>query len=345
MKWNVLLGIVISIGFVLGILYQVDFTQLLTALQSVHPVPFVLAAILLVFTHLIRAWRWRYLLEPVKLVPTLPLFSAVSIGFMANMLLPAHAGEVVRAYIIGRKAQVNTIASLGTIVVERVMDFVAILLVLVFVLSAVRFPPEMASVARYLRIGGYIAALCGSALIGVLWFLHARTAQTMRLLRLCLTFLPVRWLDYLCTVLSTFAAGLQTLQKGHHLLPVLGLSLFLWIVVGLSNMLVLHAFDLHFPLYAIGLILVFQTFGAVIPSGPGFIGTYHAAVVAALAIFSVPHELALSVALVMHASFFFPFILVGLVFLWQESLSLHDLWTIKTQDQAPALQSRADTSE
>jgi uncharacterized protein (TIRG00374 family) len=345
MKWNVLLGIVISIGFVLGILYQVDFTQLLTALQSVRPVPLVLAALLLVFTHLMRAWRWRYLLEPVKLIPTLPLFSAVSIGFMANMLLPAHAGEVVRAYIIGRKAQVNTMASLGTIVVERVMDFVAILLVLVFVLSAVRFPSEMASVARYLRIGGYIAALCGSALIGVLWFLHARTAQTMRLLRLCLAFLPVRWLDYLCTVLSTFAAGLQTLQKGHHLLPVFGLSLFLWIVVGLSNMLVLHAFDLHFPLYAIGLILVFQTFGAVIPSGPGFIGTYHAAVIAALGIFSVPHELALSVALVMHASFFFPFILVGLVFLWQESLSLHDLWTIKAPERAPVLQDRADTSE
>ena len=190
MKWNVLLGIVISVGFVLGILYQVDFTQLLTVLQSVHPMPLALAAVLSIFTHLIRAWRWRYLLEPVKLVPTLPLFSAVSIGFMANMLLPAHAGEVVRAYIIGRKTQVNTMASLGTIVVERVMDCVAILLVLLFVLSAMRFPPEMAFVAHYLRIAGYIAVLCGSTLIGVLWFLHARTAQTMQLLRLCLAFLP-----------------------------------------------------------------------------------------------------------------------------------------------------------
>ena len=46
MKWNVLLGIVISVGFVLGILYQVDFTQLLTVLQSVHPMPLVLAAVL-----------------------------------------------------------------------------------------------------------------------------------------------------------------------------------------------------------------------------------------------------------------------------------------------------------
>jgi uncharacterized protein (TIRG00374 family) len=140
----VLLGIVISVGFVLGIFYHVDFTQLMTALQSVHPVPFALAAVILVFTHVVRAWRWRYLLEPIKLVPILPLFSAVCIGFMANMLLPAHAGEVIRAYIIGRKEQVSTIASFGTIVVERVMDFVAILLVLVVLLGTMRFPTEMA---------------------------------------------------------------------------------------------------------------------------------------------------------------------------------------------------------
>jgi uncharacterized protein (TIRG00374 family) len=317
---------------VLGIFYHVDFSQLMTALQSVHPVPFALAAVVLVFTHVIRAWRWRYLLEPVKLVPLLPLFSAVCIGFMANMLLPAHAGEVIRAYIIGRKAQVSTIASFGTIVVERLMDFLAILLVLVVLLGTMRFPAEMAPMARHLRLGGYISALCGGLLIGGLWFVHARTALTMRLLRVCLAFLPARWLDRLCEALSTFAAGLQTLQRGHHLLPIFGLSLFLWMAVGLSILLVLLAFGLRFPLYAVGLVLVLQTFGAIIPSGPGFIGTYHAAVMVALAIFGITHELALSVALAMHASFFFPFILVGFIFLWKESLSLHDLWAIKAKN-------------
>jgi hypothetical protein len=345
MKWNVVLGFVISVGFVLAIFYQVDVAQLLSALRSVHPVPLLLAAIILVLTHLIRAWRWRYLLEPIKRVPTLPLFSATCIGFMANMLLPAHAGEVVRAYIAGRKVQVNTIASFGTIVVERVMDFVAILLILVIVLSTMRFPAEMATIAHRLRIGGYIAALGGGVIIGGLWFLHARTIQTLRLLRCCLAFLPARWLDRLCAMLSTFAVGLQTLKQGHHLLPIVGLSFFLWLVVGLTNMLVLQAFDLYFPLYAIGLILVLQSFGAIIPSGPGFIGTYHAAVMVALAVFGVTQELALSVALVMHASFFFPFIVVGLIFLWTESLSLHDLWVIKTHPHAPALQPEGETPE
>jgi uncharacterized membrane protein YbhN (UPF0104 family) len=109
-------------------------------------------------------------------------------------------------------------------------------------------------------------------------------------------------------------------------------------------MLVLQAFGLRFPAYAIGLILVLQTFGATIPSGPGFIGTYHAAVMVGLAVFGITHELALSVALAMHASFFFPFIVVGLIFLWKESLSLHDLWAIKAKKSAPTLPPHSGTT-
>jgi hypothetical protein len=56
----------------------------------------------------------------------------------------------------------------------------------------------------------------------------------------------------------------------------------------------------------------------------------------ALAVFGIPHERALSVALVMHASFFLPFIVIGLIFLWKESLSLHDLWAIKAKTPVPA---------
>ena len=75
-----------------------------------------------------------------------------------------------------------------------------------------------------------------------------------------------------------------------------------------------------------------QIFGVMIPSSPGYIGTYHAAVVIGLGAFAVTDERALSVALMMHAAFFFPTILVGLIFLWVESLSLRDLIT-KSMEQ------------
>jgi uncharacterized membrane protein YbhN (UPF0104 family) len=95
--------------------------------------------------------------------------------------------------------------------------------------------------------------------------------------------------------------------------------------MALSNFLILCAFGLHLPLYAAFFFLVVQILGVMIPASPGFIGTYHAAIIAGFTVFEVPQELALSVAIIMHATFFFPFILVGLIFLWWENLSLRDL--------------------
>ncbi len=336
MKWNIVLGTAISALFVLIIFYQVDFEQLLAALRAVHVLPAAVAAVLIVCTHLVRAWRWQYFLEPIKRVRTTSLFSAVSIGFMANMLLPAHAGEVVRAYLVGHKERVGTMASLATIVVERVADFTALLVIMVVTLASIQMPPEMASVARHLKLGGYLAAGLGVLLVGGLWLLGVRTPQTVARLRRWLAFLPEAWLARLLEALRAFALGLQSLRRGAHVAPVMALSFVLWGIVALCNWLVLFAFDLQLPFYAAFFILILQSAGVVVPSAPGFIGTYHAAVMLALAVFGVSRELALSVALVMHATFFFPFILVGLVCLWGESLSWHDLQSVRARPLAPA---------
>ena len=108
------------------------------------------------------------------------LLSATSIGFMANMLLPARAGEVVRAYIIGQKERLGTMASLATIVVERVADLMSILLVMIPMLIFASMQPNMWAVAGSLRVGGYLATLLSVALIGSLWLLKSRTSQTVQ---------------------------------------------------------------------------------------------------------------------------------------------------------------------
>jgi uncharacterized protein (TIRG00374 family) len=325
MRWNVLLGILVSAGCVLFVISQVDFHLLAVALRSTQ-YPLLFPVVLVLWgTLLLRAWRWRYLLEPVKSIPILSLFSVTSIGFMANMLLPARAGEVVRAYLIGEKEQVSKVASLATVIVERLLDLLSILLILFFILVFVTFPSETSLIAAGLKIGGYFSTLLCLLVGGSFWFLRSRTDQTIRLMRVCLAFLPERWLASLVEMLKAFALGLQGLNKGRHVLSVLGLSLSLWTAMALSNFLILCAFDLHLPLYAAFFFLVVQLLGVMIPASPGFIGTYHAAIIAGFTVFDVPPELALSVAIMMHATFFFPFILVGLIFLWWENLSLRDL--------------------
>ena len=111
------------------------------------------------------------------------------------------------------------------------------------------------------------------------------------------------------------------------MISVILLSFLLWSVLALSNSLIFSAFNLQLPWPAAFFILFIQVVGVMIPASPGFIGTYHASVVSGLALFAVPTELGLSVAITMHAAFFFPCILIGLVFLWFENLTLHQLRT------------------
>src|SRR5262245_62033437 len=86
MPWNVLPGITITVTLGLVILYHIDLNPLLSALQPVQYSLLVEAVFVPILTLFIRAWRWQYLLQPVKSVRTLQLCSATAIGFIANML-------------------------------------------------------------------------------------------------------------------------------------------------------------------------------------------------------------------------------------------------------------------
>jgi glycosyltransferase 2 family protein len=332
MPWSVLLGVLVSATCMSLIISQVHFSHLLATLRSAHYLLLVSAVLMLGLTHLMRAWRWRYILVPVKPIPLRRLLSATAIGLMANMLLPVHAGEVIRAYILRRREGVGMLVSMATLLVECMADLVSLLLIVVLLLVFSSVPmAQTPAVATRLKIGSSIAAFLCLVLVGNFWLLTTRTTQTLQCVRTRLAFLPPRWLGYFIDTLTDFAVGLHALTQGWQVVPILVLSLLQWFMVAINNAFILQAFDLQLPLYALFLLLIMEILGVLIPSAPGFLGTYHAAVVAGLAVVGVPQERAISVAILMHAAFFFPAILAGLVFLWQESLSLRDLWSVDTR--------------
>jgi uncharacterized protein (TIRG00374 family) len=329
MKWQVWLGILLSAVFGMITLSQVDLHHLVAALRSAHYPLLVLATVLQVSTLFVRAWRWQYLLEPIQPMRLLPLLSATAVGFLANMVLPAHAGEVVRAYVLSRREKVSAMTVLTTIVVERVMDIVTVLAVFLVVLVFANLQRDLIQVTAHLRTVGYVCLLVGVGLASSLWFFRSQVA---RLLQKLSDSLPQQWQHRLWTTWTSFVLGLQGFRRGRYVVAMFVLSFLLWSMVACSNVCVFYAFGLRLPLLAAFLVLGMQILGVAIPAAPGFIGTYHAAVVAGLAIFEITTELALSMAIVMHATFFFPFLLVGLIFLWRESLSLRELRTAKVQD-------------
>ena len=130
---HILIGLALIALSLFYALRGVKIAELSDALFSARYIYLVPAIALVILSYVLRAIRWRYLIRSIKEVKTARLFSPLMVGFMANML-PARAGEFVRAYLLSRKEQLSFSSSFATIFIERLFDLIIVLLMLVSVL-------------------------------------------------------------------------------------------------------------------------------------------------------------------------------------------------------------------
>jgi glycosyltransferase 2 family protein len=323
-KGHVWIGISISLALVIYLFSRVDYRQLWLSMASADVALLLVAGILLAGTLVTRAWRWQYLLKPLKRVEFSNAMSATSIGLMANMILPIRLGEIVRAVVLGYREGIDRSASLATVVVDRLLDGFTILFILVVLLLVVPLPLDQGW-ERRLRWGGLLFFLVYLGAFALLFYLHRSPSQMLHGVRRLGSGLPARWVDGLCRFLVSFSVGLQSLNRTENLGQIIVTSLILWGLVGVYNFLVVRAFDLYLPVTVGFLLLVTQAAAVMIPSSPGFVGTHHAATFACLSLWGVSPETALGVALVMHAIGYFLTIAIGAIYLWVVGISLRDI--------------------
>jgi hypothetical protein len=340
MRRNLWVGVLISAVLILIIVWTVDVRESLRALSEADYRWLGPAFVILGISLGLRAWRWRFLLAPVKLIATHRLFSAMMIGFMGNMLLPARIGEFIRAYVVGKTQRVSTTASLATVVVERMLDGFTLLAILLATVLWLRFPVESDRLTHYIRTAGWMAFGLYMGVLVVCILLRLYQDPTRRLLLKLLSFLPARWHERAGGLLDAFVHGLEVVRGGWHLVPILGLSVLAWSLQAVCNWLVLLAFGLNLSLGAAFFLVAIQTFGVMIPSSPGFIGTYHAASILALAAYGIGREVALSVAIVLHLLFFIPVIVAGFVYLWVENLTFSEITHAPEEPQPVAAEEK-----
>jgi uncharacterized protein (TIRG00374 family) len=190
----------------------------------------------------VRAWRWRYLLLPLKSVPVMPLFRSTMVGFMGNYLLPLRAGEVMRAVSIGQSQKISKSSALGSIVLERVLDGITLSLIPFLLLAVLDLPPWVMQL-NGLVFGIYVVGLAVvmlSALRGwtVIWL-----KRPLRLLPQWVAF-RVEW------AVDFFIQGTKELNRPSVLLPVFSLSLLCWLLHGMYYYLLFEALDLDLSLWA-----------------------------------------------------------------------------------------------
>ena len=313
MNWKFWIGIAISALFLYLAFHNVDLHLLYHSIKSTS-IPLIIPVVALtVILYVIRALRWFHLLEPIKKIGLSSLFSSTVIGFAANCVLPARLGEFIRANYIGRMERISKSSSFGTIVIERLFDTFTILLIFAFVMLFIDFPGEWTSIGRALGMGGLFLFLLFLVSIFLIVVLKGKTNTFLTIAEKFLFFLPRKPRHKLVAMLDGFSKGLILVKGPSKLIAVIFYSLVLWGLYVVQIYILGLSMGLSLPFMAPFFILVLLCFSVIIPSAPGYIGTFHVACQYGLIFYGLSRANALSMAIILHAAGFIPTVLLGLL--------------------------------
>lgn len=316
------LGIGISAFFLFLVFRSIDGAKLMAALRSMDSrflVPAVAATLL---SYYVRAYRWKLLLMEDKQTCMTNLFSATSIGYMANNLLPARIGELVRVYVLGEKEEIDKGTVFASLVLDRLFDGFSVLFILLATLFTLHLPGNDAEIRTALMTGGYVTVAAYLAIVAFLVLLKKKTIATLHFAALLLKPFSPRLAEKVIPLLGSFIKGIRLSWRPSIFLGLIVSSVAIWAFAIWPINLALQSFGISLPLTASLFIMVLLVIAVLVPASPGYIGTYHYACFKALTAFGIGSEKALSVALVIHAINFFPITLIGLYYLARGRMSL-----------------------
>jgi uncharacterized protein (TIRG00374 family) len=286
-----------AVGFLLLILALrgVSWPQVGSALGSANCLLLAVAVGTVLLTTLAKAIRWRLLFpQEYSRLRLSTLFSVLLIGQMVNALLPARLGEIGRAYLIGEIEGVDKALALSTVIVEKVLDALMLLLLVALIFA---FMPLPAWLGRSgIVVSGLLVALLLLVILGAY-----RSKGTPPVLHRFPNWIPGIGRFDLERRLGSITAGLTALYRRDVAVPLVSWSVLVWALAALTN---------H---------VTFLALGVAVPSSPGRVGVFHYICVLSLSLFSVDRSLAMSYGLVLHLIVFAPMMSLGAWFLWKES--------------------------
>ena len=334
--WQLWLGLSVSAGFLLVLIYQVDLEEMADALADANYL-YVIPAIALYFVAVyFRALRWRFLLSPLGRFPAGRLYPVVVIGYMANNLLPARLGELVRSYYLARREKVSASSALATVAVERVYDgltllaFAAVAGPVLLLLGELDGTSDISRTA-WIVLAGLIVALFAGALV----FLTLLTTAPgfIEFFYRALGIVPARFRPKVRVLVGTFVDGLSVLSSPRKHLELFFLSLPVWLLEGSMYFLIGYSFGIDEYLGSVGaLVLAIALLTATsnlvtaLPTAIGGIGPFELVAQQTLMAMGVGASVAGAYAAFVHlATLWLPVNLVGLAILWKQNISLKGL--------------------
>lgn len=325
-SWQTLLIAVLTVVLLWLFVADMDPAKTWEAITGANPL-WILGGIAMLFlTYVVRTIRWLVLLEPIGPAKFVNAFRTTVLGFAVTAALPGRLGEIVRPYLLARREGFRPSSAFATIIVERLLDIAAVCLLFAFAL-----PIAGANVAREVRMSGVVFA---TAAVGGLILLFVLAGHPERLRGLAERWsrrLPPRAGNAVTHFVQTFAEGLKVMRSPGHLAVAALWSVPVWVTIAAGVWFTSRAFDLTFSFVGSFLVVGCLMVGVAAPT-PGGAGGFHYMYMTAVTLFFGANEdVARAAAFVLHAVSFGPVTVVGLIFMWQDGLTLARLKTMSAE--------------
>ncbi|MEE8437414.1 MAG: lysylphosphatidylglycerol synthase transmembrane domain-containing protein [Candidatus Neomarinimicrobiota bacterium] len=311
------LGLLISLAGLFYAFGKVDFPVLWNKIQQVNFWYLFLVILLIVFSIAVRAKRWQMLLTPLEKISFHPLFGATMIGYFGNGVLPFRLGEILRAYSLNKKTGLETSSVFGTIILERILDLLGLVVFTLFI--AVFYP--------FKAWGGNILPLIiftGVGAFGFIFILERKSAWFFNYVSQWKTADNFR-IKKILILLEKIIRGLTSIRRSRQLLEISVYTLFLWAIYFAMVYFTVQAVKIDLDWTGAGVVLISTTLAISVPAAPGFVGTYHAAAIYVLtSLFNIQLGDAQAFAIILHAVGFLPLLIIGFVYFLLSGIHLSD---------------------
>jgi glycosyltransferase 2 family protein len=336
-----ILGLGVAFGALYYTLRNVSIEELTTSLKEAELIYILPGLMLIVLSYVTRAYRWQALLRPFKQIPVKEIYSPLMIGFMGTVL-PARAGEFLRAYVVGKKHNITFSGAFSTIIVERLFDLVCLMgmFVWVFVFNAEMFEPNLTfsgiSVQSMALGFGRVCFILVCGLLAFMFMLAWQEEKVKSWISWFIRPLSEKWREKIIYMVGEFALGCQVIKDKKALMQITLFSVLTWALIVALYYPFYFAFDLQTKSLDSLLILTVMVciLITVLPT-PGFLGSYNAGVMIALhEIMGEAEVTAVSFGMVAWASSFLVIFVSGIYFILNDHMSVKSLMNAEEETES-----------
>ena len=309
-RWMVAISVALAAFFLYLALRDIDWQIFFATLKNAHYVYLPIIFLWSSTSFLIRALRLRILLVSEKPLPISNVFWANMAGYLGNSILPARAGELVRAAYLARKNNISASFALAVGLVERLVDLIALIALGSLALSSTGIiSPIFQSALK----GVSIIGLIGLAVI----FILPRFSRLVEYSIMSIPKLKEAYKLKLNNFLQQFLIGLKSLHSLKRAALFTGLTGLIWLIDALGTVILSYILNIPLLLQQAFVLLAALGLSSAIPSTPGYVGVYQFVAVTALAPFGILQADALAFILISQILGYIVIVFWGLLSLWK----------------------------